>query len=157
SSSVDNYSYTGEAFVTYEKTIKDHHLEALAGYAVQKFKEESNSISATGFPTDEVHNISAASEITATSVGMTQYSMLSEIGRLNYSYKGKYLLQGSVRRDGSSRFGADRKFGWFPAISAGWIVSDEKFMERFKVVDFLKLRASYGVTGNNDFGNFTAM
>jgi TonB-linked SusC/RagA family outer membrane protein len=158
SSSVDNYSYTGEAFVNYQKTIKeDHHLEALVGYAVQKFKEESNSISATGFPTDEVRYISAASEITAASSNMTQYSMLSEIGRLNYNYKGKYLLQGSVRRDGSSRFGADRKYGWFPAVSAGWIVSDEKFMDRFKVVNFLKLRTSYGITGNNDFGNFTAI
>lgn len=158
SSSVDNYSYTGEAFVNYQKTIKeDHHLEALVGYAVQKFKEESNSISATGFPTDEVRYISAASEITAASSNMTQYSMLSEIGRLNYNYKGKYLLQASVRRDGSSRFGADRKYGWFPAVSAGWVVSDEKFMDRFKVVNFLKLRTSYGITGNNDFGNFTAI
>lgn len=158
SSSVDNYSYTGEAFVNYQKTIKeDHNLEALVGYAVQKFKEESNSISATGFPTDDVRYISAASEITSASSNMTQYSMLSEIGRLNYNYKGKYLLQASARRDGSSRFGADRKYGWFPAISAGWIVSDEKFMERFKVINFLKLRTSYGITGNNDFGNFTAI
>lgn len=158
SSSVDNYSYTGEAFVNYQKTIKeDHNLEALVGYAVQKFKEESNSINATGFPTDDVRYISAASEITSASSNMTQYSMLSEIGRLNYNYKGKYLLQASARRDGSSRFGADRKYGWFPAISAGWIVSDEKFMERFKVINFLKLRTSYGITGNNDFGNFTAI
>lgn len=158
SSSVDNYSYTGEAFVNYQKTFKeDHYLEALIGYAVQKFKEESNSINATGFPTDGVHHINAATEITSASSNMTQYSMLSEIGRLNYNYKGKYLLQGSVRRDGSSRFGADSKYGWFPAVSAGWIVSDEKFIERFKAINFLKLRASYGITGNNDFGNFTAI
>lgn len=158
SSSVDNYSYTGEAFLNYQTNFKeDHHLEVLAGYAVQKFEEENNSINATGFPTDEVYYANAASEITSATGGMTQYSMLSEIARLNYNYKGKYLLQGSVRRDGSSRFGKDRKYGWFPAISAGWIVSDEKFMARFKVINFLKLRASYGITGNNDFGNFTAI
>ncbi|AWO02122.1 TonB-dependent receptor [Chitinophaga alhagiae] len=158
SSSVDNYSYTGEAFVNYQKTLmEDHHLEALVGYAVQKFKEENNSISATGFPSDDVRYISAASEITSATSNMTQHSMLSEIGRLNYSYKRKYLLQGSVRRDGSSRFGSDRKYGWFPAVSAGWIVSEESFMESLKAVNFLKLRASYGITGNNDFGNFTAI
>ncbi|WP_343699847.1 TonB-dependent receptor [Chitinophaga sp.] len=158
SSSVDNYSYTGEAFVNYQKTLmENHHLEALVGYAVQKFKEENNSISATGFPSDDVRYISAASEITSATSNMTQHSLLSEIGRLNYSYKRKYLLQGSVRRDGSSRFGSDRKYGWFPAVSAGWVVSDESFMESLKAVNFLKLRASYGITGNNDFGNFTAI
>lgn len=158
SSSVDNYSYTGEAFVNYQKTLmEDHHLEALVGYAVQKFKEENNSISATGFPSDDVRYISAASEITSATSNMTQHSMLSEIGRLNYSYKRKYLLQGSVRRDGSSRFGSDSRYGWFPAVSAGWVVSDESFMENLKAVNFLKLRASYGITGNNYFGNFIAM
>jgi len=158
SGSVDNYSYTAEAFLNYEKTFgQDHHVEALAGYAAQKFKEESNIINGTGFPSDDIYYLSAATSITSAASNMTQYSLLSEIGRLNYNYKGKYLLQGSIRRDGSSRFGADRKYGWFPAVSVGWIVSDEKFMERFTFVDLLKLRASYGITGNNTFGNFTAI
>jgi TonB-linked SusC/RagA family outer membrane protein len=158
SSSVDNYSYTGEAFFNYEKTfLEDHHIEALAGYAVQKFEQKSNTLTGTNFPSDEVYYLSAAGSITTGSSNMTQYSMLSEIARLNYNYKGKYLLQASARRDGSSRFGKDRKFGWFPAISAGWIVSDENFMENLKAIDMLKVRASYGITGNNDFGNFTAI
>src|SRR5690606_19750986 len=109
------------------------------------------------FPSDDIYYLSAATSITSASSNMTQYSLLSEIGRLNYNYKGKYLLQGSIRRDGSSRFGADRKYGWFPAVSVGWIVSDDHFMDRFTVIDLLKLRASYGITGNNTFGNFTAI
>jgi TonB-linked SusC/RagA family outer membrane protein len=65
-------------------------------------------------------------------------------------------LQGAIRRDGSSRFGVDRQFGYFPSVSAGWIVSDEKFMQNFGKIDLLKIRASYGITGNNFFGNYTA-
>ena len=118
SSAVDNFSYTGELFMNYNKTFAtNHHLDALIGYAVQKFEQKSNSVSGNNFPSDDIYYLSAAGAITAGSSNMTQYSMLSEIGRLTYNYKGKYFLQASARRDGSSRFGADRKFGWFPAVS----------------------------------------
>lgn len=158
SSSVDNYSYTAEAYFNYKKTIaQNHHIEALAGYSVQKFDQKSNSISGTGYPTDDVPYISAATVISAASSNATQYSMLSAIGRLNYNYMGKYLLQGAIRNDGSSRYGADAKFGYFPSVSAGWIISDEDFMHDIKHVDLLKLRVSYGITGNNSFGNYTAI
>jgi TonB-linked SusC/RagA family outer membrane protein len=158
SSSVDNFSYTAESYLNYQKTFgTDHHIEALAGYSIQRYESVSNSVSGTGYPSDDIPYISAASIISAGSSGTTQYSMLSAIGRLNYNYKGKYLLQGAVRQDGSSRFGADRKFGYFPSVSAGWIISDESFMENFKKIDLLKIRASYGITGNNNFGNFTAI
>ncbi|MFA6087697.1 SusC/RagA family TonB-linked outer membrane protein [Mucilaginibacter sp.] len=158
SSSVDNFSYTAESNLQYEKTFAtDHHFEALVGYSAQKFESVSNSISGTGFPSDDIPYLSAATSITAGSSATTQYSMLSAIGRLNYNYKGKYLVQGALRRDGSSRFGTDNKYGYFPSVSAGWIISDESFMENLKVIDLLKIRASYGVTGNNNFGNFTAI
>jgi TonB-linked SusC/RagA family outer membrane protein len=157
SSSVDNYSYTAEATLNYEKTLfTDHHIEALVGYSAQKFDQKSNSVSATGFPSDDVQYLSTATSITAGSSATTQYSLLSTIGRLNYNYKGKYLLQGSIRRDGSSRFGSERQFGYFPAVSAGWILSDESFLQTFKTIDLLKIRASYGITGNNSFGNYLA-
>jgi TonB-linked SusC/RagA family outer membrane protein len=158
SSSVDNYSYTAESYLNYEKTIAtNHHIEALAGYSVQKFDSKSNSITGTGFPSDDIPYLSAASIISAGSSTTAQYSLLSAIGRLNYNYKGKYLLQGAIRQDGSSRFGADRKYGYFPSVSAGWIVSDEPFMQNFGKIDLLKIRASYGITGNNSFGNYTAI
>ncbi|MDR6942969.1 SusC/RagA family TonB-linked outer membrane protein [Mucilaginibacter pocheonensis] len=158
SSSVDNYSWTAETNVQYNKTIaNDHNIEALVGYSAQKFSQVSNSVSGTGYPNDDIPYLSAATSITAGSSNITEYSLLSAIGRLNYNYKGKYLLQGAVRRDGSSRFGTNRKYGYFPSVSAGWIVSDETFMENIKIIDFLKIRSSYGITGNNTIGNYTAL
>ena len=158
SSSVDNYSWTAEGNLNYSKTfLNDHHIEALAGYSVQKFEQESNSVSGTNFLSDDVEWLSAATSITAGVSNTTAYSLLSTIGRINYNYKGKYLLSGAIRRDGSSRFGEERKYGNFPSVSAGWIISDENFMQRFAFVDLLKLRASYGITGNNDFNNYISI
>ncbi len=158
SSSVDNYSYTAEANLQYDKTFfTNHHITALAGYSVQKFNSNSNSVSGTNFPSDNVPYISAATSISAGTSNTAQYSLLSTIGRIDYNFKGRYLLQGSVRRDGSSRFGADRKFGYFPSVSAGWIVSDENFLAASKSISLLKIRASYGITGNNNIGNYTAI
>jgi len=155
SSSVDNYSWTAETNLQYNKTLwNDHHIEALLGYSVQKFEQESNSVTGTNFPSDDVEWISAATAISNGSSNTTDYSLLSTIARLNYNYKGKYLISGAVRHDGSSRFGQNRKYGYFPSISAGWVMSDEPFMARFKFIDLFKLRASYGITGNNNFGNY---
>ncbi|HBL76600.1 MAG TPA: TonB-dependent receptor [Prolixibacteraceae bacterium] len=152
SSSVDNYSWTAETNLYYTKTfLKDHHIEALIGYSAQKFDQYSNSVSGTGFPSDDVPYISAATSLSAGSSNTKQFSMLSNIGRLIYNYKGKYLLTAAIRRDGSSRFGSNRRYGSFPSVSGGWIVSDENFMKKFKFLDLLKLRASYGITGNNNF------
>jgi len=158
SSSVDNYSWTAEANLTYNKTfLNDHNIEALAGYSAQRYESVSNSVTGTGFPSDDVPYVNAATVISAGAGGTTQYSLLSMLGRLNYNFKGKYLLSGAVRRDGSSRFGANRKYGTFPSVSAGWVVSDESFMQGYDFLDLLKVRASYGVTGNNNFGNFEAI
>ena len=158
SSSVDNYSWTAEGTATYKKTLfQDHHIEVLAGYSAQQFEQESNTLTGTNFPNDEVEYLAAATSLSAGSSNTTAYSLLSTFGRLNYNFKGTYLFGLSMRRDGSSRFGAQTKYGNFPAVSAGWIVSNESFMEKIPVVSFLKLRASYGVTGNYDIGNYTAI
>lgn len=156
SSTVDNWSWTGEANLQYNKTFFGHHnVEALVGYSAQQFNNESSSVSGTNYPSNDVPFLSAATSISAGTSNASAFSLLSEIARLNYNYKGKYLLSGAVRRDGSSRFGANRKYGWFPSVSAGWVLSDEKFMEGFSAVNQLKLRASYGITGNNNIGNYT--
>ncbi len=158
SSSVDNFSWTAEANLDYQKTFAtDHNVQALVGYSIQKFEGENNSLSGTGFPSDDVPYLSAATSITAGSSTHSQYSMLSTIARLNYDYKGRYLLQGAIRSDGSSRFGENRRYGTFPSVSLGWVMSDEAFMKNIKFLDFLKLRSSYGITGNNNFGNFDAL
>ncbi|WP_240348435.1 SusC/RagA family TonB-linked outer membrane protein [Longitalea arenae] len=158
SSSVDNYSWTAEATLNYSKTLfNDHHIELLAGYSAQQFEQESNGINGTNFPSDDVAFLSAATSITSGASNATAYSLVSAIGRLNYNFRGKYLLSGAIRRDGSSRFGANTKYGNFPSLSAGWIISNENFMERFRTISLLKLRASYGITGNNNIGNYTSI
>jgi TonB-linked SusC/RagA family outer membrane protein len=154
SSAVDNYSWTAEANLVYNKTIaRDHNLEALVGYSAQKFNQYSNNLTGLGFTSDDITYLNAATSLTGGSNG-TSYALLSTIGRLNYNYKKKYLLSLAVRRDGSSRFGANKQWGDFPSVSAGWVVSSEKFMKALPTVSFLKVRASYGLTGNNFFGNY---
>lgn len=155
SATFDNYSWTAEANLEYNKSFKDHNIEALIGYSGQKYEGESNNINGQGFPSDEVEWLSAATQITSGTSNYTAYSLLSSIARLNYNYKGKYLLSGAMRRDGSSRFGQQRKYGSFPSISAGWIISDEPFMKKFSNIDLFKIRGSYGITGNNEIGNYT--
>ena len=157
SSAVDNGSWTTEANLTYNKTIaRDHNIEALVGYAAQKFSTYSNGLTGLGFASDDIPYLNVATSLTGGSNG-SAYSLLSTIGRLNYNYKKKYLLSLAVRRDGSSRFGADRQWGNFPSVSAGWVVSNEAFMKEFPVINFLKIRSSYGLTGNNFFsGNYDA-
>jgi TonB-linked SusC/RagA family outer membrane protein len=153
SSSVDNLSYTAEAYLNYNKTIRnDHHIQLLGGYSIQEFNQTNNTLTGLGFPNDDITYLTAATSVTGNS-SYTAYSLLSTIFRANYDYQGKYLLQAAYRRDGSSRFGVNSQYGDFPSISVGWVVSDEKFMQRFKFLDFFKIRASYGVNGNNFFGS----
>ncbi len=159
SSSADNYSWTAEANLYYNKTFyENHNIEALVGYSAQRFEGENNTLTGTGFPSDDVPYLTAATSISAGQSTNPKYSLLSQIGRLNYNYKSKYLFSVAVRRDGSSKFGSNRKYGNFPSVSGGWVISDEPFMKRFKFVDLLKFRTSYGVTGNNSFpDNFAAI
>ncbi|TBO40774.1 TonB-dependent receptor [Pedobacter kyonggii] len=155
SSSVDNGSWTAEGNLTYNKTFaKDHSIDALLGYSAQQFSTYSNTLTGLGFASDDIEYLGAATSVTGSS-GAGSYALLSAIARINYAYKGRYLLSAAVRRDGSSKFGINKQWGSFPSVSAGWIVTDEGFMKNVKGIDFLKLRASYGITGNNFFaGNY---
>ncbi len=157
-----NYrSWLNENTLSYQlRFLDDHAIDLLAGFTAQQYDEERSEIYGTDFPDDAIPWISAATTITKSgdpnNNGTQSWSLLSLLGRVNYSYKGRYLLSGAIRRDGSSRFGNDRKWGVFPSVSAGWIVSDESFMEDVPALNHLKLRASYGITGNNNIGNYTA-
>lgn len=156
SSAVDNGSWTAEANLVYNKTIaKDHAIEALVGYSAQKFSTYSNTATGLGYASDDIPYLNQATSITGASNGAA-YSMLSTLGRLNYNYKKKYLLSVAMRHDGSSKFGFDKQYGNFPSVSAGWVISDEHFMKAIPVINFMKVRASYGVTGNNFFDNYVA-
>jgi len=155
SSSVDNGSWTAEGNLTYNKTFaKNHSIDALVGYSAQQFSTYSNTLTGLGFTSDDIEYLGAVTSVTGSS-GAGSYALLSAIARINYAYNGRYLLSAAVRRDGSSKFGINKQWGSFPSVSAGWIVTDEGFMKNVRGIDFLKLRASYGITGNNFFaGNY---
>ncbi|MCS2428412.1 SusC/RagA family TonB-linked outer membrane protein [Parabacteroides goldsteinii] len=143
-----------ENMLTYNKTFADkHNVDLLLGYSTQKTTSENAKINASDYPDDEVGWFNAAT----TKVGegdRSSWAMISYLARANYDYMGKYLLSVSFRRDGCSRFGMNAKWANFPSVSAGWIASDESFMERFDRLSYLKLRGSYGIVGNYNIGNY---
>lgn len=147
-----------ENTLTYTKSIKDHSLNAMVGYTVQKTFTKDEQTTGLDFPSDEVQTLNTALQIdqskAATYNVKNQIGLISYLARFIYDYKGKYLLTASIRRDGSSYFAPGRKYGNFPAVSAGWVASKEKFMEDVKWVNNLKLRGSYGVSGNNRITDF---
>lgn len=148
------YKWTVENMLMYTKTFGEHSVDLLAAYSAQKYTTEGNSLSGTDFPDDEISWIDAAATRNGGS-SMQQLALISILGRANYSYKDKYLLQATIRRDGCSRFGTENKYANFPSVSAGWILTDEDFMKPVTtVMNYLKIRASYGLTGNYNIGNY---
>lgn len=149
------YTWLWENTAMYSKTIGEHNFDVLFGISAQKYRSEYTKFSGTDFPDDKIPTFNAASTITGQG-DINEWSLLSYIGRINYNYKGRYLLSLAMRRDGSSRFGVDNRWGNFPSVSIGWIVSDESFWESLSnEFSFFKLRASYGVVGNDQIGNYT--
>ncbi len=149
------YSWLIENILTYSKSFDKHNLEFLAGYTSQKYRWEGSDLSGTDYPDDEISWLDAAATTTGGS-RTTAWSMISYISRLNYNYANKYYLQATFRRDGSSRFGANNKWATFPSFSAGWILSEEDFFQNISSkMNYMKLRASYGITGNNNIGNYS--
>ena len=143
-----------ENTVNYENSFGNHNLSGLAGYTMEYYNGYSSSMSATGFPSDAIKTLNAATEFDG-GTWESEWSMISYIFRLNYDYNAKYLFTGTLRRDGSSRFGADRRWGYFPSASVGWNITKESFFPDPSWLTNLKLRASYGFSGNNAIGNYT--
>lgn len=145
-----------EITAAYNKTFGDHTIGGIVGYSAQKQRYDSTTINATDFPNDLVRTINAAGTITkpSTGNGSGEWSLLSMLGRVSYGYKNRYFLNATIRRDGSSRFGPNSKWGTFPSVSGAWLVSDEAFMQHMPAVSNLKLRVSYGQTGNNLIPNY---
>jgi len=147
-----------ENTLTYNKVIKDHTFNLLAGFTAQKTKINDEQTTGLDYPSDNVTTLNTALLVdqakTATFNLKNQIGLLSWLGRINYSYKNKYLLSASYRADGSSYFAPGNKWGSFPSVSLGWVVTQEKFMEKVNWLNNLKLRASYGATGNNRIVDF---
>ncbi len=131
-----------------------HSLDVLVGFTEQKESWDRLSVGASDFPTDNVTFVSGGIVNAGTHV-ISEWSMVSLLSRVNYSYDGKYLFTGTVRRDGSSRFGANNKWGTFPSLSVGYVISEEDFMQSVNFISSLKVRMSYGLSGNNQIGNYS--
>lgn len=152
-----NISWINENTLTYNNTFNDkHNLNVLAGLTEQKSTFNSTLVNANSFPNDLVPTLNAGI-VTGGNSMRSEWSLVSLLGRITYDYDGKYLVTAAFRRDGSSRFGKDNKWGNFPSFSAGWRLSEEAFMQNVKAVSELKLRASYGWTGNNQIPDYSSV
>ncbi len=153
--SVRVINYNWENYLTYDKSFGTHHLNFVGGMSYQQSNSIGSDIFGKGFPTDDFTNIDNAAEVTTYGGWEEATSYLSYFARGNYKINEKYFFTLSGRVDGSSRFGADNRFGFFPAGSAGWIISQEDFMDGIAdVVSYLKARASWGITGNSGIPDF---
>lgn len=150
-------TFVNENTLTYDLEIEKHNITGLLGHAYNYYRfDGSNITSQGGYRNSNVKTLNAAVG-TRSSTDATKNLMLSYFGRVQYAYDGKYLLSASMRRDGSSRFGMNTKWGWFPSLSAGWRLSKEKFLESNESIQDLKIRASYGESGNNNIGDYSSV
>lgn len=138
-----------ESTLNFDKEWGDQTLNAVAGFAFEKWQTEQTILTSAGFSNDLIQTIPGAN-LTGGEMVEFEESLLSYLSRVNYTLKDRYLLTASVRTDGSSKFGPDTKYGIFPAVSAGWMVSQEDFFPANSPINNLKVRASYGLTGNNN-------
>ncbi|RIV27175.1 TonB-dependent receptor [Fibrisoma montanum] len=149
-------NWLNENTFSYKKRFGDHSVDAVAGFTAQKAYSNVIQAQATRFPDNLIESVNGGT-INAGYENVTIQTLLSYLARVNYSFKDKYLVTATVRRDGSSRFGADNRWGTFPSASVGWRVSEEEFMKGVTFVSDLKFRASYGLTGNNAIGDYRAI
>lgn len=143
-----------EATADYSNTFNGHHIAAVAGFSWQNFLYDGSNMENKGFPTESSKYFQMGNgDPEKTFMKMSSYrnsnTLAAFFGRVNYNYEEKYLASVSLRREGSSRFGVNNKWGWFPAVSLGWRVTGEDFMQSVNWVNDLKVRAGFGVTGNN--------
>jgi TonB-linked SusC/RagA family outer membrane protein len=155
--SFQDINWLNENTLNYTKTFGEQHtLNALLGYSVQKASFERSRVNADNYPNDLVETVNAG-VITGGNFNIEEWSLISYLGRVNYDFANKYLITATIRRDGSSRFGSGNRWGVFPSGSIGWRVSEESFMSGIRTISDLKLRASYGLTGNNLIPNYGAI
>ncbi|WNJ18678.1 TonB-dependent receptor [Pontibacter sp. G13] len=137
-----------ESILTYKKNTGKHNINAVGGFTYEFWNRQWSNVVGVGYNFDYIRTIAQAN-LSEGSTASAQEALISYLSRVNYVYDDRYLLNVSVRWDGSSKFGPDNKFGFFPAASAGWNVSNEAFLEDNPVISNLKVRASYGITGSN--------
>lgn len=156
--------YALEPTVEYNISINNkHNITAVGGYSYRYEVYQGFSANNYGFVNDifQENNLNAGNQLKLGKAGMTSYkndnTLVAFFGRVNYAFGTKYMLSAILRREGSSRFGANNKWGNFPAISAGWNLKEESFLHDASFIDQLKLRAGYGVTGNSGINNYSSL
>lgn len=145
-----------ENTLNYSKQFNGHSVSVLAGFTSQSTSTSLSRITGLDYPSDEITTLNTALTIDRENSSNTRnkIGLLSYLGRLNYGYKSKYLLSTSFRADGSSYFAQGNKWGYFPSLSVGWVLSEENFLKDVNWISTLKLRGSYGATGNNRIVDF---
>ncbi|MFD2585882.1 SusC/RagA family TonB-linked outer membrane protein [Croceitalea marina] len=136
---------------------EDHSLTVLLGLNYEETLRTRSNVSSTGFLTDDLRNLGSGSTPTVLNGDRFPSRLFGLFSRVTYDYKGKYIAEGSIRRDGSSRFGANNRFGYFWSAAAGWTLSEEDFIRDLNFFDFLSLRASIGTVGNDRLGTFPSL
>jgi TonB-linked SusC/RagA family outer membrane protein len=150
-----NSYYILDNTLTYDTKIKKHKIEALVGTVLQKFKFENSSIETRNFSSASITTPNGGSELFNATATKAEKSNTSFISRVNYDFNDKYLFTANFRVDGSSVFGPDNRWGYFPSFSAGWRLSNESFLENNDVISDLKLRAGWGVVGNDNIAPYS--
>jgi TonB-linked SusC/RagA family outer membrane protein len=154
-STTDRYSWIIEPQVNWQKDLGSGRFDILAGATFQHKEGNQSVLSATGFPSNTlIHNLSSAATVLPLVSDRIQYRYQAFFGRLNYTLHGRYILNLTGRRDGSSRFGPGRQFANFGAIGGAWLFSEEHLFDGSSLLSFGKLRASYGVTGSDNIGDY---
>ena len=144
-------------YLSYKRTFGDVvDFSATLGGSFEETNRKSQFTIGQGFPSDDLQTLDNAVLITNGGSNKTKYNFLSYFARSRFSIADKYLFNLSIRRDGSSRFGEDSQFGWFPAASAAWVVTNERFLNNSNFLNNLKLRGSWGITGNAEIGDFAS-
>ncbi len=144
-------NFTLENILNYNKTLKEkHEFGFTALQSIQRDNYEDANISVLGVPAEsqQFYSVGAASQVTGVNSRLIDWTLLSYMGRVNYAYDNRFLLTATIRADGSSRFGDNTKFGYFPSVALGWNIANEQFLKSVKWLDQLKLRLSYGSIGN---------
>jgi TonB-linked SusC/RagA family outer membrane protein len=157
-SSNRNITWLWDNMLTYDKVFNTkHHLTVLAGTSAQASRFDGMNASIKGFVSDQTQQLSNGTQTDLATIGgnANHWSLMSYIGRVNYSFDDRYLFTGTIRRDGSSRFGPENRWGVFPSGSVAWRISEENFFKGVKAFNDLKLRAGYGVTGNQQIDNYS--
>jgi TonB-linked SusC/RagA family outer membrane protein len=148
---------TQNTTANYRKSFNDHNINVLLGYSFEIYRDRYNSMRGINFPNDNLRYLTSAGTIEDASSNARDEGTESFFGRFKYNYRNRIIAEYSMRRDGSTKFGDNNKYALFPAGSVAWRISEESFMQNLEQLSELKLKLSYGITGNDNIGDFRFM